>query len=40
MVAGIAVARHVTIATGNLRHLADLPVPVVDPWHPIRKGPA
>jgi hypothetical protein len=32
MIAGIAIARHATLATRNLRHFADLPVPVVDPW--------
>lgn len=32
MIAGIAVARHATLATRNTRHFADLPVAVVDPW--------
>jgi predicted nucleic acid-binding protein len=32
MIAGIAIARHATLATRNVRHFADLPVPVVDPW--------
>jgi predicted nucleic acid-binding protein len=32
MIAGIAVACDATLATRNLRHFADLPVPVVDPW--------
>ena len=32
MIAGIAIARHATLATRNTRHFADLPVPVVDPW--------
>lgn len=32
MIAGIAVARRATLATRNIRHFADLPVPVVDPW--------
>ena len=31
-IAGIALARRATIATGNLRHFQDLEVPVVDPW--------
>jgi predicted nucleic acid-binding protein len=32
MIAGIAIARGATLATRNIRHFADLPVPVVDPW--------
>lgn len=32
MIAGIAIARHATLATRNMRHFADLPVAVVDPW--------
>lgn len=32
MIAGIAIARHATLATGNGRHFADLPVEVIDPW--------
>jgi hypothetical protein len=32
MIAGIAIARKATLATRNVRHFADLPVPVVDPW--------
>ena len=31
-IAGIALARHATIATRNIRHFSDLNVPVVDPW--------
>ena len=31
-IAGIALARHATIATRNARHFADLKVAVVDPW--------
>lgn len=31
-IAGIALARRATLATGNVRHFADLKVPVVDPW--------
>src|SRR5437773_10633380 len=31
-IAGIAFARHATLATRNVRHFADLNVPVVDPW--------
>ena len=32
LIAGIAIARRATLATRNVRHFADLPVPVVDPW--------
>ena len=31
-IAGIALARHATLATRNVRHFADVKVPVVDPW--------
>ena len=31
-IAGIALARHATIATRNLKHFKDLSVPVVSPW--------
>lgn len=31
-IAGIALARHATLATRNLRHFGDLPIPIVDPW--------
>lgn len=31
-IAGIALARRATVATRNVRHFADLKVPVVDPW--------
>jgi predicted nucleic acid-binding protein len=31
-IAGIALARHATLATRNVRHFADLKVPVIDPW--------
>ena len=31
-IAGIALARHATIATRNLKHFDDLSVPVVSPW--------
>ena len=31
-IAGIAIARHATLATRNVRHFRDLKVPVVDPW--------
>jgi len=31
-IAGIVLARHATLATRNVRHFADLNVPVVDPW--------
>ena len=32
MIGGIALAQRATIATRNVRHFADLDVPVVDPW--------
>lgn len=31
-IAGIALARHATLATRNLRHFADLEISIVDPW--------
>lgn len=31
-IAGIALARHATLATRNARHFADLRVPLLDPW--------
>ena len=31
-IAGIALARHATLATRNVRHFAGLTVPIVDPW--------
>lgn len=31
-IAGIALARRATLATRNVRHFADLRVPLVDPW--------
>lgn len=31
-IAGIALARHATLATRNVRHFTDLKVPIVDPW--------
>jgi predicted nucleic acid-binding protein len=31
-IAGIALSRHATLATRNVRHFADLNVPVTDPW--------
>jgi toxin FitB len=31
-IAGIALARHATLATRNVRHFEDLDVPVVNPW--------
>ena len=33
MIAGIALAQRATLATRNVRHFADLSVPVVNPWH-------
>jgi predicted nucleic acid-binding protein len=32
MIAGIAIARRATLATRNIRHFADLPVAVINPW--------
>jgi len=32
LIAGIALARHATLATRNTNHFQDLPVPVVNPW--------
>ena len=32
LIAGIALARHATLATRNVRHFADLEIPIVDPW--------
>jgi predicted nucleic acid-binding protein len=32
LIAGLAVARRATLATRNVRHFADLDVPVIDPW--------
>jgi predicted nucleic acid-binding protein len=32
MIAGIALAQRATLATHNVRHFADLDVPVLDPW--------
>jgi toxin FitB len=31
-IAGLAIARRATLATRNLRHFADLPIPVLSPW--------
>lgn len=31
-IAGIAIARRATLATRNVRHFADLKIPIVDPW--------
>lgn len=31
-IAGIAIARRATLATRNVRHFADLKIPVVNPW--------
>jgi len=31
-IAGIALARHATLATRNVRHFRDLKIPLVDPW--------
>jgi predicted nucleic acid-binding protein len=32
MIAGIAIARHATLATRNTGHFEDIPVPLIDPW--------
>ena len=32
MIAGITLARRATLATRNVRHFADLEIPIVDPW--------
>ena len=32
LIAGIALARHGTLATRNTKHFEDLSVPVMDPW--------
>jgi predicted nucleic acid-binding protein len=31
-IAGIALARHATLATRDVRHFADLEISIVDPW--------
>lgn len=36
-IAGIALARHATLATRNTRHFEDLTVNVVDPWQPSER---
>ena len=36
-IAGIALARRATLATRNVRHFADLKIPVVDPWLALAK---
>jgi toxin FitB len=32
LIAGVAVSRKAAIATRNVKHFADLPVPVINPW--------
>lgn len=32
LIAGIALVRHATLATRNVRHFGDLKIPIVDPW--------
>jgi predicted nucleic acid-binding protein len=32
MIAGVVIAHRATLATRNVRHFADLPVSVIDPW--------
>ena len=36
-IAGIAVARHATLATRNVRHFADLKISIINPWAPARR---
>jgi toxin FitB len=36
-IAGIALARHASLATRNVRHFADLKISIIDPWHPERR---
>jgi len=31
-IAGIALARHATLATRNVQHFGGLTIPIVDPW--------
>ncbi|MGH9082855.1 MAG: type II toxin-antitoxin system VapC family toxin [Acidimicrobiales bacterium] len=38
-IAGIALARKATVATGNVRHFSDLGVRLVDPWHAAGRSP-
>ena len=33
-IAGIALARHATLATRNARHFADLKISIINPWAP------
>jgi predicted nucleic acid-binding protein len=34
-IAGIVLARRAALATGNVRHFADLKISIVDPWAPL-----
>jgi predicted nucleic acid-binding protein len=36
-IAGIALARHATLATRNTRHFADLKINVIDPWQTSKR---
>jgi toxin FitB len=36
-IAGIALARHATLATRNVRHFADLKISIIDPWDPAER---
>ena len=36
-IAGIALARHATLATRNVRHFADLKISIIDPWAPAER---
>jgi hypothetical protein len=33
LIAGIALTRRATLATGNVRHFGDLHIPVINPWN-------
>ena len=33
MIAGVVIASHAALATRNIRHFADLSVPLIDPWN-------
>jgi toxin FitB len=37
-IAGIAAARHATLATRNTRHFADLGIALIDPWSASREN--
>lgn len=37
-IAGIALARKATVATGNVRHFSELGVRLMDPWNPAARS--